>query len=767
MAGKAFYTNLCIFLLLIDFGNSLNTSYLKKLGGNCYEKSSCKSGRGSRLQLSLDWTEKNCFCDDDCIKYGDCCYEAKAYNRQAMKTANTNFECINVQPFGSFYMKGTCLEEWTKSGLNTLCQKAFPKFPIFNHDPFLDMPVTSLVSDITYKNYYCAVCNGENTKDIEVWHAQLSCPENVEADEIYLEKHLRYFNKSWGLYYNYSNEEKFFPCDVYPTIKDTIVDKVRRCKDYTSTCSQNWTDSFVADLCYSYTSLVYGPLPNNSLSTELPSLIVDSPINSIAYRNYYCAVCNFVDEDELTCYERNYRQIPPLSPVSFSVLFDFGKRHPDCKPKQIWDPFSQMCRSVICLNENFEFRDEKCVNVTAEIIANTSKIIEEYNNVTEKSYKENPKLKCDKLFINESDFTRGDNGTIVVTIFRRTYQCDEYEPYKEGILVCIPNSYSRLMGWLTFSGIGLSCLCIIIHLITFILMPDLRNLSGKNLASMCSALLVAYICFLITSLKESGTNSCPVLASIMYYFFLASFTWVNVMAFDIWRTLQRSTSELRVTSGKQWKKFIFYSLYAWLFPLFALTFVLIVDNSQPVWMDPSYLPDLGKRLCWFGQRKAILVYFAAPLAFIMLLNIFFFILAVKMVAITSRSTNSNTFHSHQTHLKLYLRLALLMGLSWISGIVAGYIQEEYMWYLFILLNAFQGLYILIGFTLTKKVFRAIKGINLIKTSCRIDSNKGSTSRQTLESQDSQFSHTSTSTLGTSSNPSNSKLPITALHFSQN
>ena len=48
-------------------------------------------------------------------------------------------------------------------------------------DPFGSMPVTNLASGITYRSYYCAVCNGDVAGDddapaLQFWRPRLSCP---------------------------------------------------------------------------------------------------------------------------------------------------------------------------------------------------------------------------------------------------------------------------------------------------------------------------------------------------------------------------------------------------------------------------------------------------------------------------------------------------------------------------------------------------------------------------------------------------------------
>lgn len=58
--------------------------------------------------------------------------------------------------------------------------------------------------------------------------------------------------------------------------------------------------------------------------------------------------------------------------------------------------------------------------------------------------------------------------------------------------------------------------------------------------------------------------------------------------------------------------------------------------------------------------------------------------------------------------RLYLRLALLMGISWILGIVAGFVDVPILWIIFILFNTLQGLFIFLAFTCTSKVRRVLK-----------------------------------------------------------
>ena len=43
-------------------------------------------------------------------------------------------------------------------------------------DPFGSTHVTNMGSGITYRNYYCAVCNDDSAADLRFWQPRLECP---------------------------------------------------------------------------------------------------------------------------------------------------------------------------------------------------------------------------------------------------------------------------------------------------------------------------------------------------------------------------------------------------------------------------------------------------------------------------------------------------------------------------------------------------------------------------------------------------------------
>ena len=321
---------------------------------------------------------------------------------------------------------------------------------------------------------------------------------------------------------------------------------------------------------------------------------------------------------------------------------------------------------------------------------------------------------CYKVILLEGEFVDLPNNTVYVVEYDRTYSPGEYSRITEGLLVCLPDTsssrkFSAALGWVSLAGLGLSCTSLLLHLAAFTLLPELRNLSGRNLASLCLALLAAYITFLVNMLMQPDPAGCVTLAAAMYYFFVTSFTWMNVIAFDVWYTFRLTQRQLRVSSGDQWHRFIAYSLYSWLLPAAATLTLVLVDQLEPSGVPEEFLPRLGATWCWFAHRKALLVFFAAPMVTIIVMNCIFFVSAAAIITQTSSTAAAASARGNhpQGQYKMYLRLAVLMGFTWVSGIVAGYLDLEALWYVFVVLNTLQGVFIFLAFTFRTRVWKGV------------------------------------------------------------
>lgn len=527
----------------------------------------------------------------------------------------------------------------------------------------------------------------------------------------YLQVHWNAERNMWGLTIDTDGKgERFHPCFVDPSLPNDLQSYLRPCQPSISTCPSNWTDNDTRSSCLSYTSYVYRSLE--------------------VYRNVHCARCNGIPPQELTCDSISFRKLPgsgDFNPSAFALLFDLkdndgsgmvGQEKSCPQDGQLYDPFSRKCRTVYCSQDGSVYREGRCHDSTTNVTDPT---------ISETDWIESNFTVCPKFFLTEDEVEWLPNGTLYVPSYQKSYEIGMFNQSQSGIWICasegvnMVSKFDPILGWVTVAGLGLSEICLALHLTAFLLSSELRNISSRNLASLSLALFAAYGCFILAQFAPTSGDICVALAVLIFYFFLAAFWWTSVLAWDVWRTIRMATVHLRSSSsGQQWGKFVCYSLYAWLVPALIVSMALTVENldeSAIRWWPNEYRPYFGRGMCWFGHRKAILIFFASPLAVILSINLTLFASSAYMIRSTTANSpaSTNQEKNSRKQLGLYVRLALIMGLSWVVGLIAGAANITPLWYGFVALCSLQGVFILLAYTCNPKVVKSVR--NRILGSC--------------------------------------------------
>jgi hypothetical protein len=143
----------------------------------------------------------------------------------------------------------------------------------------------------------------------------------------------------------------------------------------------------------------------------------------------------------------------------------------------------------------------------------------------------------------------------------------------------------RAPGILSTIAIFLSIFALTITLITFMLFSSLRNLPGCNTINLIIALIIAETLFLSQDLIiMTKSHVCLLFALGIHFFYLASFFWMNVMAYDLWKTFHKGFS-LYVYDIRE--RLPFYSLYAWGMPIIIVLIGIILDAKDAA-LKPCY-----------------------------------------------------------------------------------------------------------------------------------------------------------------------------------
>ena len=93
-----------------------------------------------------------------------------------------------------------------------------------------------------------------------------------------------------------------------------------------------------------------------------------------------------------------------------------------------------------------------------------------------------------------------------------------------------------------------------------------------------------------------------------------------------------------MTSGRRRKRYLLYLLYVCVTSGALVAAAVATDASASA--DDPYRPAFGERVCWLSRRRALMVFFAAPLIVVMAANVVLFVGSARIIRRTSQATAS-------------------------------------------------------------------------------------------------------------------------------
>ncbi|CAG2060599.1 unnamed protein product [Timema podura] len=545
-------------------------------------------------------------------------------------------------------------------------------------------------------------------------------------------------------------------CTLTATLEteDDNIGWFRSCVPSIRDCSPSWDNHTVAHKCHSYelltslqsdTSKVYKN-PHcalcNGVTDNLRCFVLSprSRINPTSSLMLIMGAGWDVSENWLNCK-------PPNG--FWDVL------HERCQSLDVSCPQGHIFSGVSCIEANVSDKWRSSCDFDSPCDTNMPTNISRFGIMNS----------CKKVLLHEYEFEIVDRGglklnaTMYPLYKRYVFKMYQYEQLENGtVIMC--NSLIEFVGnkltlysdktqvYVSIICLTLSVFCLILHVGIYWTLPKLCNLPGKNLFALSCALLVAQVVFLlgVKPIVRVPNGICISIAIIIQYSYLAAFCWMNVMSVDIWRTFSSS-----LNYSKSSRTFFKYSLYAWGTPTIIVMSTVMVDLLElaPFKLRPHLAASIDG-VCWFGSRFGQGIFFTLPGAIILLVNVVLFSITVykihqhtrdnyryirkktkeELSATLSRSStefnknltssmSSNGYHAERNlpkHLKngisgsreqarfyLYLKLFIIMGMTWLFGFVATMLDISLLMYPFLILNGLQGALIFIMFDFKRKI----------------------------------------------------------------
>ncbi|XP_053407397.1 adhesion G protein-coupled receptor E5-like [Mercenaria mercenaria] len=319
---------------------------------------------------------------------------------------------------------------------------------------------------------------------------------------------------------------------------------------------------------------------------------------------------------------------------------------------------------------------------------------------------------CPKIEVHASDvpWKEGENG-ITFQVGNYVLKSNEYYFIDEDHIMVCADKYKHYLTQIpqeerdtslsVESIISIACSAVSILALSFTFFvycffSKLRGtIPGKNNMSLVFTLLLAQTLYLTGSFSDFKRNSteCLLFGILIHLAWLVALFWMNICTFHMFRVLAR-TKVMSQSSGT--KRLVIYHVYAQ--SMAAISVSINIGVSYFMSGDFGY----GTETCYISSQQMIIYTFGIPAAFVVLSNLFMFTFVIIKIK-RSPSVQKNV-QNERNDIIVFAKLSTITGATWVFGFLYMWTSSAALSYMFIVLNASQGLFIMLAFVINKRVY---------------------------------------------------------------
>ena len=637
-----------------------------------------------------------CRCDEElCTLFGDCCAESQYTHN----TTGPEFACVStsVDLAGApaYWMIASCPESEPAiifSGVANLCEAQSLTIP----------PVSDIRTGLVYKNRYCAQCHGVPDKEQISWQSEWRCKDTLQ------ETFNALGNRTIDIALLLDSCHLAFY--VMPVSSRTrVLLRPRTCNARVTYTCRPPPEADTSSLEFRRLRTLCRSQSVNVTMTELS--------NSTWYKNEFCALCSTIGQDvKMHCPTQPIISMDMgiyviFSPNTFAIFLDItgsGKVmiasesivvtstvEQSCGKGQVFDVFSNVCRESLCQPGYIyngtclllSLLDSNCTLIAlneTEYRMITNQVIYWMaleQNVSVQGYNSqgNP-LVCTNF---TSNFTSEVNETITRTLY----------------------GYPAAFAILSYVGLSLDVVAGAILLFTYAAFAEMRTFYGKLLMNFVLVLLLGDLTFLLGTALFAVTLEdvvCQVVAILLHYLFLARFVWMSLLSLNVARHFYHAAKFIASGEKESWPYLILYMAAGWLSPL------LVLGVTMPLNYAISGTVGYGVNgLCWMNQTLAIIVSFIVPLAICILFTTgAFLFVCIILVKFHWSTVTKDKHRTSYRNCRVLAAVFFVTGCMWLFGFLAMIDSAlSWAWYVFIILNTTQAVFLTLAYMCTAKVLR--------------------------------------------------------------
>ncbi|CAI5696853.1 unnamed protein product [Oreochromis niloticus] len=297
------------------------------------------------------------------------------------------------------------------------------------------------------------------------------------------------------------------------------------------------------------------------------------------------------------------------------------------------------------------------------------------------------------LWITDGCQTVETNNSITCQCTHLTFFAILMSPPPANISASDVNSLT----YITSIGCGLSLFFLIVGLFMHVLVRKGKaSEATKILMNLFVAMLILNLSFLTNeSISNLGIKgACVAIAAVLHYGMLATFTWFFMQALHLYLSLRRICTEVKHYMLKIY-------VTGWVIPAVVVIALLASQKYNSININTNE----GKTatMCWIsdaGIHQGVNIGYYA-LVFVFTLSVF--ILTVRQIILMPKAGKAQDNSSIKSNTSTILGLFLLLGITWAFAFFSYGPLLLASYYIFTILNSFQGFFLFIYYYKSSKI----------------------------------------------------------------
>ncbi|XP_051242375.1 adhesion G-protein coupled receptor G5 [Dicentrarchus labrax] len=283
----------------------------------------------------------------------------------------------------------------------------------------------------------------------------------------------------------------------------------------------------------------------------------------------------------------------------------------------------------------------------------------------------------------------------------------------------ISSSDFTALTYITSIGCGLSMFFLAVTLFMYcVIRKQKASQATKILMNLFVAMFTLNLSFLINeSIAKLGNfTGCVVMAAVMHYAMLATFTWFFMEALHLYFNLWKIPSEIKHYMMK-------ICISGWVTPAIVVIALLALGKYDYIVINAD--DENSAKMCWISDadvhRGVNVGYYAVVFIFTFIV---FIVSVQQIVNLKKTAEKANITSSIKTNSFSIIGLLLLLGITWAFAFFSYGPLLIPSYYIFTILNSFQGFFLFIYYYNSSKIVgenRTVSSSSTPKTNTTVTS----------------------------------------------